>query len=80
MTRKHYEMIASVLYHRARAIVNSSANNQEKHYALFELRNTMYNFIDEFEQANPRFDSLRFAETCKVERHLNNIKVEIISS
>ena len=80
MTKKHFEMVARILNNRARAITNSGANNQEKHYALFELRNTMYNFIDEFEQANPKFDSLKFAEACKVERHLNNIKVEIISS
>lgn len=80
MTKKHFEMVARILKHRARAIINSSANNEEKNYALFELRNTMYNFSDEFEAANPKFDSLKFAEACKVERHLNNIKVEIISS
>ena len=80
MTKNHFEMIARVLNNRARAINNSSASNEEKHYALFELRNTMYNFNDEFEAANPRYDSLKFFEACKVERYLNNIKVEIISS
>jgi len=69
MTKKHFEMVARILKHRARAIINSSANNEEKNYALFELRNTMYNFSDEFEAANPKFDSLKFAEACKVEKY-----------
>lgn len=80
MTKKHFEMVAKVLNNRAIAITNSGANNQEKHYALFELRNTMYNFSDEFEAENPRFDRQKFVEACNVERHLIDTKVEIISS
>tara|TARA_Y100001937_G_C7013308_1_gene281975 strand:+ start:360 stop:599 length:240 start_codon:yes stop_codon:yes gene_type:complete len=70
MTRKHYEMIAEVLRNRADAINNSSANNEEKHYALFELRNTMYNFGDEFEAENPRFDRGKFYQACEIQTEL----------
>ena len=80
MTKKHFEMIAKVLNNRARAITNSGASNQEKHYALFELRNSMYHFCDEFEAENPRFDRGKFVEACNVERYLIDTKVEIISS
>ena len=70
MTRKHFEMVAKVLNNRAKAITNSGANNQEKHYALFELRNTMYNFSDEFEAENPRFDRGKFYQACEIQTEL----------
>tara|TARA_X000001382_G_C3110589_1_gene159748 strand:+ start:79 stop:327 length:249 start_codon:yes stop_codon:yes gene_type:complete len=77
MTKKHFEMIAKVLRNRADAINNSSASNEEKHYALFELRNTMYNFCDEFKAANPRFDVLKFKYACKVEKYFQIIREDI---
>jgi len=80
MTKKHFELVAKVLNNRAKAITNSSATNEEKHYALFELKNTMYHFCDEFEEANSKFDGMKFLEACNIERHLINVKVEIISS
>jgi len=72
MTKKHFEMIARVLNNRARAIKNSSASNEEKHYALFELRNTMYHLCDEFEAENPRFDTDRFYKACEVQTELEH--------
>jgi hypothetical protein len=70
MTRKHFEMVAKVLNNRAKAITNSGANNEEKHYALFELRNTMYHFCDEFEAENPRFDRGKFYQACEIQTEL----------
>ena len=80
MTRKHYEMIARVLNNRAKAIINSSASNEEKHYALFELRTTMYNFCDELEKENPKFDKIRFINKCNINRPFFNLKVDIVTS
>ena len=81
MTRKHYEMIARVLNNRARAIINSSygTTNEEKHYALFELRTTMYNFCDELEKENPKFDKIRFINKCNINRPFFNLKVDIVT-
>lgn len=70
MTKKHFEMIAEVLRNRADAINNSGATNEEKHYALFELRNTMYHLCDEFEAENPRFDRGRFYQACEIQTEL----------
>ncbi len=70
MTKKHFELIAEVLRNRADAINNSSATNEEKHYALFELRNTMYHLCDEFEAENPRFDRSRFYQACEIQTEL----------
>tara|TARA_R100001480_G_scaffold9148_3_gene17553 strand:- start:1345 stop:1584 length:240 start_codon:yes stop_codon:yes gene_type:complete len=70
MTRKHFEMVAKVLNNRAKAITNSGANSEEKHYALFELRNTMYHFCDEFEAENPRFDRGKFYQACEIQTEL----------
>ncbi len=70
MTKKHFELIAEVLRNRADAINNSSATNEEKHYALFELRNTMYHLCDEFVAENPRFDRSRFYQACEIQTEL----------
>jgi hypothetical protein len=77
MTRKHFEMVAKVLHNRARAIINSDANNQEKNYALFELRNTMYNFNDIYKAENSRFDEIKFQEACNVEKYFRIIRENI---
>ena len=61
MTRKHFEKIAGVLKYRAKAIDNSSeATDEQKQYALYHLRYTMYHLADEFEDINPSFDRSRF--------------------
>tara|TARA_R110002012_G_scaffold128565_1_gene280934 strand:- start:154 stop:405 length:252 start_codon:yes stop_codon:yes gene_type:complete len=77
MTKKHFEMVAKVLSDRARAISNSSATNKEKAYALFELRNTMFQFNDEFQEINKNFDEVKFREACKVEGYLNAYQIEL---
>ncbi len=78
MTRKHFEMIAEVLKTRAEAINNSSASNEEKHYALFELRNSMYHFGDIFEEVNPRFDKGRFFKACRIQETLEIYLKELV--
>ena len=45
---KYLEKIAISLKNRAYAINYSSATEEQKFYALFELRNLMYNLADEF--------------------------------
>ena len=76
MTKKHFEMVAKVISNRARAISNSSATNEKKEYALFELRNTMFQFNDEFQETNANFDEVKFREACKVEGYLNAYQID----
>tara|TARA_X000001382_G_scaffold104891_2_gene80020 strand:- start:355 stop:609 length:255 start_codon:yes stop_codon:yes gene_type:complete len=77
MTRKHYEMTANTLRNRAKAITLSSASNEEKNYALFELRNLMYQFNDIYRSENSRFDEIKFLEACKVEKYFQMIREDI---
>ena len=67
MTKKHFVLIAGVLKHSANAINNSSASDTEKHYALFELRNNMYDLGDTFKVENPRFDKGTFYKACEIQ-------------
>ena len=77
MTKKHFEMVSKVLNSRARAISNSSATNEKKEYALFELRNIMYQFNDEFQAININFDSIKFIEASKVEEYLKAYQIDL---
>lgn len=71
MTRKHFEMIADILKMRATVIdLRGEVTDQEKHYALYELRSTMYAFGDSFELENTRFDKERFFKACAVQEML----------
>jgi hypothetical protein len=70
MTKKHFILIAGVLKHRANGIDNSNASDEQKHYALFELRNTMYDLGDTFKVENPRFDKGTFYKACEIQEML----------
>jgi hypothetical protein len=76
MTKKHFEMVAKVISNRARAISNSSATNEKKEYALFELRNTMFQFNDEFKQTNANFNEVKFRGACRVEGYLHAYQID----
>ena len=80
MTKKHYEITANTLRNRAKAITLSSASNEEKNYALFELRNLMYHFNDIYRAENSRFNEIKFLEACKVENYLNFIQKELLNT
>ena len=77
MTKKHFEMIAEVLKTRANAIINNEVSLDSKHYALFELRNSMYHLGEEFEEINPNFDKARFFKACEVQEKLEIILKEL---
>tara|TARA_R100000808_G_C2085123_1_gene107582 strand:+ start:75 stop:341 length:267 start_codon:yes stop_codon:yes gene_type:complete len=77
MTKKHFELTANALRNRAKAITLSSASNEEKNYALFELRNLMYYFNDFYRAENSRFDEIKFLETCKLEKYFQIIRKDI---
>lgn len=77
MTKKHFEMTANALRNRAKAITLSSASNEEKNYALFELKNLMYQFNDMYKAENSRFNEMKFLEACKVEKYFQIIREDI---
>tara|TARA_R100001163_G_C4991534_1_gene143933 strand:- start:487 stop:741 length:255 start_codon:yes stop_codon:yes gene_type:complete len=77
MTKKHFEMTADALRNRAKAVTLSDASNEEKNYALFELRNLMYHFNDIYRAENSRFDEIKFLEACKVEKYFRIIRENI---
>ena len=72
MTKKHFELVANTISSRAYAIENSSADNNQKAYALFELINLMYNFADEFELVNKNFNKSIFFNACQPVMTFNN--------
>lgn len=80
MTKKHFELIAGVFKNRAIAIDNSIANNESKHYALFEIRNTIYNLADEFELLNVNFDREKFIKFTEIEKYLSYYIVELLTN
>ena len=75
--KKHFEMIAEVLKTRANAVLNNEVSLDSKHYALFELRNTMYHLGEEFTQVNIMFDTGRFYKACEVQEKLEIILKEL---
>jgi len=77
MTKKHFEMIAEVLKTRANAVLNNEVSLDSKHYALFELRNTMYHLGEEFTQVNINFDTGKFYKACEVQEKLEIILKEL---
>jgi len=77
MTKKHFELVAKTISNRANAIENSSADNSQKAYALFELRNLMFNFADEFELVNKNFNKSIFFNACQPALTFNNHYAEL---
>ena len=72
MTKKHFELVAKIISNRANAIENSSADNNQKAYTLFELINLMFNFADEFELVNKNFNKSIFFNACQPVMTFNN--------
>jgi|TARA_R110002049_G_scaffold259263_1_gene435032 hypothetical protein len=77
MTKKHFEIIAKGISNIAREISNSSASNEEKHYGLIVLRNTMHELSVEFHKDNANFNEINFFESCKVEGYLGFIETKL---
>ena len=65
----YYEMTADALKNRAKEITLSTASYQEKWYALFELKELMYDFADIYKAENSRFDEIKFVEACNLEKY-----------
>ena len=72
MTKKHFELVAKTISNRANAIEYSSADDNQKSYALFELLNLMLNFADEFELVNENFNRSTFFNACQPLTELHN--------